>query len=158
MQKRMKDHQLSDEDMSYLLENAASGVLATLDADGSPYCVPVHFVYVSGKIYIHGLTAGEKIENICRDPRVGFTVYRMGELLYRTDTKSPCSVNTAYQSVVVKGSAALVEDTQMKREILSAVVKKYTPELACLSMPENAVMQTAVIEITPVICTGKYYN
>ena len=58
----MKDHQLSDEEAAHLLENTASGVLATLDADGSPYCVPVHFVYVNRKIYIHGLTAGEKIE------------------------------------------------------------------------------------------------
>ncbi len=153
----MKDHQLSDEEAAHLLENTASGVLATLDADGSPYCVPVHFVYVNMKIYIHGLTAGEKIENICRDPRVSFTVYRMGDFLYSADAKSPCSVNTTYQSVVVKGSAALVEDMQMKREILSAVVKKYTPELACLSMPENAVLHTSMIEITPVICTGKYY-
>ena len=153
----MKDHQLPDEEVTSLLKNAASGVLATLDADGSPYCVPVHFVYVSRKIYIHGLTTGEKIENICRDPRVSFTVYRMGEFLYSADARSPCSVNTKYQSVVVKGSAVLVEDTQMKREILGAVVKKYTPELACLSMPETAVMQTSIIEITPVICTGKYY-
>lgn len=158
MQKRMKDHQLPDEEVTYLLENAASGVLGTLDADGSPYCVPVHFVYVGRKIYIHGLTAGEKIENIRRDPRVCFTVYRMGELLYSAEAKSPCSVNTAYQSVVVKGSAILVDDPQAKRDILDAVVKKYTPELSCLPMPENAVKQTAVIEITPEICTGKYYN
>lgn len=85
----MKDHQLSNEEAAHLLENTASGVLATLDADGSPYCVPVHFVYVNRKIYIHGLTAGEKIENICRDPRVSFTVYRMGDFLYSADAKSP---------------------------------------------------------------------
>ncbi|ABN07176.1 pyridoxamine 5'-phosphate oxidase-related, FMN-binding protein [Methanocorpusculum labreanum Z] len=153
----MKDHQLSEEEITYLLENAASGVLGTSDADGSPYCVPVHFVYLDKKIYIHGLTAGEKTENIQRDPRVCFTVYRMGELLYSAEAKSPCSVNTAYQSVVVKGSAILVDDLQAKREILDAVVKKYTPQLACLSMQETAVMQTAVIVITPAICTGKYY-
>ena len=158
MQKRMKDHQLSQEEIAFLLENAASGVLGTSDADGYPYCVPVHFVYLNNKIYIHGLSAGEKIGNIRRDQRAGFTAYRMGELLYSAEAKSPCSVNTAYQSVVVKGSAVLVGNLQTKREILDVVVKKYTPELACLSMPENAVMQTAVIEITPVICTGKYYN
>ncbi len=72
MQKRMKDHQLSEEEVTYLLENAGSGVLSTLDADGSPYCVPVHFVYLNKELYIHGLTAGEKTENIRRDSRVCF--------------------------------------------------------------------------------------
>jgi len=158
MQKRMKDHQLSQEEIAFLLENAASGVLGTSDADGYPYCVPVHFVYLNNKIYIHGLSAGEKIGNIRRDQRAGFMVYRMGELLYSADAKSPCSVNTGYQSVVVKGTAVLVEEIQRKRDVLQAIVEKYTPDLAALSIPENAVMQTSVIEITPQICTGKYYQ
>lgn len=157
MQKRMKDHQLSQDEIVFLLENAASGVLSTLDADGSPYCVPVHFVYLNKKIHIHGLSAGKKIENIQRDSRICFTVYRMGELLYRADAKSPCSVNTEYQSVVVKGSAVLVEDQQKKRGVLQVLAEKYTPDLAALSIPENAVTQTSVIEIIPQICTGKYY-
>jgi hypothetical protein len=157
MQKRMKDHQLSDEEVSSLLENAASGVLATLDADKTPYSVPVHFVYANEKIFIHSLNAGEKIENICRDPRVGFTVYRMEGLLYNADAKSPCSVNTTYQSVIMKGTAVLIKDPEIKRQVLLAIVKKYTPELANLPLPENAVLQTAVIEIMPTACTGKYY-
>jgi len=153
----MKDHQLSNEEVNFLLENAASGVLATLDADGTPYCVPVHFVYANNKIFIHSLNAGGKIENICRDPRVCFTVYRMDELLYNADAKSPCSVNTKYQSVIVKGTAVLIIDPEKKREILLAIVKKYTPELAGLPLPQNAILETAVIEITPRVCTGKYY-
>ena len=157
MEKRMRDHQLSDEETTYLLENAASGVLATLDEKGSPYCVPVHFVYLDQAIYVHGLNIGEKIDNMQRDPRVGFTAYTMEKLLYNTDTKSPCNVNTKYQSVVIKGSAVLVDDTQMKLDILKAIVQKYTPELASLSIPKSAVLQIAVIKITPAICTGKYY-
>ncbi|MFA7023888.1 pyridoxamine 5'-phosphate oxidase family protein [Methanocorpusculum parvum] len=158
MQKRMKDHLLSQEEIAFLLENAASGVLGTLDADGYPYCVPVHFVYLNNKICIHGLSAGEKIGNILRNQRAGFTVYRMNGLLYSDDAKSPCSVNTDYQSVVVKGTAILVEEIQRKRDVLQAIVEKYTPDLAALLIPENAVMQTSVIEITPQICTGKYYQ
>ncbi|HJJ30024.1 MAG TPA: pyridoxamine 5'-phosphate oxidase family protein [Methanocorpusculum sp.] len=149
---------MSDEETTYILENAASGVLATLDEEGSPYCVPVHFVHLGQAIYVHGLNAGEKIDNILRDPRVSFTAYRMEKLLYNADTKSPCNVNTKYQSVVIKGSAVFVEDTQMKLDILKAIVQKYTPELASLSIPKTAVLQTSVIKITPVICTGKYYQ
>lgn len=81
----------------------------------------------------------------------------MDELLYNADAKSPCSVNTKYQSVIVKGTAVLIIDPEKKREILLAIVKKYTPELAGLPLPQNAILQTAVIEITPRVCTGKYY-
>ncbi len=144
-------------DIKDFLETAASGVLATLDFEGAPYSVPVHFVYVNEKIYIHSNKTGEKISNICHDPRVCFTAYRMDELLFNADIKSPCRVNTKYQSVVVKGRASLVENITIKREILKAIVEKYTPELADLPMPEAAVRQTAVIEITQVCCTEKYY-
>ena len=144
-------------EINYFFEKAASGVLATLDIEGAPYCVPVHFVYVNEKIYIHSKKTGEKITNISRDPRVCFTAYRMDELLINADIKSPCTVNTKYQSIVVKGRANLIEDITAKRGILKKIVEKYTPELTGLTIPETAVLQTAVIEITPVSCTEKYY-
>ena len=114
-------------------------------------------VFVPADMWHNIENIGEKIDNIQRDPRVGFTAYTMEKLLYNTDTKSPCNVNTKYQSVVIKGSAVLVEDTQMKLDVLKDIVQKYTPELASLSIPKSAVLQIAVIKITPAICTGKYY-
>ena len=74
------------------------------------------------------------------------------------DNDIPCDVNTRYESVVVRGTAALLEDDGHKREILSLIVAKYTPQLSHRPLPQGMVHGTAVIEITPSAVTGKYYD
>ena len=38
----------------------------------------IYYFYMDGKIYIHGMDVGRKVENLLRDPRVGFAVYDGG--------------------------------------------------------------------------------
>lgn len=156
MQPRMKTHPLTHQQIDALLTTSAAGTLATLDADGSPYALPVHFVWEDGSIYIHGLPRGQKLDNIARDDRVSFMTYRMDGLLM-PDNDIPCDVNTRYESVVIRGTAALVENAERKTAILRRVVEKYTPQLKGRPLPEAMVAGTAVIEVTPITITGKYY-
>lgn len=156
MQQRMKDHPMSPAQIDALLTVSAVGTLATLDADGSPYALPVHFIWEDGRVYIHGLPQGQKLDNIARDGRVSFMTYRMDGLLM-PDNDIPCDVNTRYESVVIRGVAALVEDADRKVSILRRIVAKYTPQLANRPLPEAMVACTAVIEVTPNTISGKYY-
>lgn len=156
MEHRMKTHPLTQEQIDALLYSAPVATLATLDDDGAPYALPVHFVYDAGKLYVHGLPQGQKLSNIARDSRVSFMTYRMDGLLM-PDNDIPCDVNTQYESVVIRGNAALVEDIARKKEVLSLIVGKYTPALQSRPLPEPMVRGTAVIEITPAAVTGKYY-
>ena len=64
-----------------LLGRGQVGVLSTSGADGAPYGVPVHYLWQDGKLWFHGLPAGEKLENIARDHRVCFTVWEFGGIL-----------------------------------------------------------------------------
>ncbi len=157
MQYRMKTHPLSEEKLNDLLSRVQTGSLATLNEDGTPYNTPVHFVYVNECIYVHGLPKGQKIDNIIRDSKVGFTVYEMQALLLDANGK-PCDTNTKYESAIVTGRAALVGDLEEKRMALQKVVEKYTPQLAHVPLPENMVRGTAVIRISIVELTGKYYE
>ena len=157
MQNRMKTHQLEQGQVEALLDQIQVGSLATLDGAGAPYGVPVHFARAGGKIYIHGLPAGEKVENLKRDGRVCLTAWAM-EGLILPEEADPCNVNTAYESVVVRGTARLVEDREEKEAALRAIVAKYTPQLAGIPLPERMVAGTAVIGIDPVETTGKYYR
>ena len=45
-----------------LLGRGQVGVLSTSGADGAPYGVPVHYLWQDGKLWFHGLPAGEKLE------------------------------------------------------------------------------------------------
>lgn len=157
MQERMLTHQLTQEEIDCLLTAAQTGVLSTLDPDGAPYTIPVHFATVDGAIYFHCRTKGRKTDNLLADPRVCFTVYDMRGLIL-PDEPRPCGVNTAYQSVVIQGQAALVEEQTEKLAALHAIVAKYTPQFAGKELPQTAVNATAVVKITPTRTTGKYYK
>ena len=78
--------------------------------------------------------------------------------LLMPDTPKPCDVNTAYESVIVLGHAAVVDDLSKKRNALRAIVQKYTPDWADVPLPDGMVKGTAVLEITPLETTGKYFK
>lgn len=135
MQGRMKQHQLLEEEIEDVLKNAQVGRIATHNENGFPYIVPVHFITDEGKIYIHGLIKGQKNSNIIRNNKVGFEVDEMGAII--PDNENPCDTNTRFRSVIISGTAKMVEDRVRKEEILHAIVAKYTPQLSHLSFPEK---------------------
>ncbi len=157
MQHRMKTHPLTKEKIDNLLLSTSIGSLATLNNDGSPYVIPVHFLYYNKAIYIHGLPKGQKVDNIGADSRVSMTVYEMESLLLDPN-EEPCETNTKYESVIVSGKATLVDDKEHKKEVLAEIVKKYTPHLTQKEIPDNMVKSTAVIKIEMQNVTGKYYE
>lgn len=157
MQYRMKTHPLTEELIGRLLERTQTGSLATINADGTPYVTPMHFVYVQNTLYAHGLPKGQKISNLTNDPRVCFCVYQMDQLLLDPNEK-PCDTNTKYESVIMSGNATLLKDIDKKEMVLKQIVKKYTPHLADRELPANMVKGTAVIQIDITEITGKYYD
>jgi nitroimidazol reductase NimA-like FMN-containing flavoprotein (pyridoxamine 5'-phosphate oxidase superfamily) len=156
MQNRMKTHALDQQQIIDLLQRADTGALATLNADGTPYVTPVHFAYADDCIYIHGLDAGQKVENIRINGRVSFTVWEMMGYNYHPEGR-PCGTNTNYHSVIIEGVAVLITDPCDKRLCLKAIIDKYTPELLGNEMKESSVAKTAVIQISINSLTGKYY-
>lgn len=154
MQGRMKRHQLTDEEIKELLDKETVGRIATINPDGSPYIVPVHFVYYNDKIYIHGLIKGKKIDNINSNPNVCFEIDHMQGLIL---SDKPCDVNTAYQSVVVTGVARLISNGEDKKCILGEIINKYVPELVGKELPLKMLNATSVIEVEIREYTGKYY-
>ena len=69
----------------------------------------------------------------------------------------PCDTNTAYASVVIQGTAQLVEDMDEKKTALSAIIQKYAPHLREKEIPVNMLKGTAVIKLFIREMTGKYY-
>jgi len=156
MQGRMKEHPLSAEEISALLLSQSVGNLGTVSPEGFPYITPVHYVVIAGKIYIHGLCAGQKIDYLKASPKIGFEVFKMNGLIH--DPELPCDTNTDYQSVIILGTAKLIDDDKLKIQVLDEVVKKFTPQHAGKSYPAAMLKATGVIEITPAVTTGKYFK
>lgn len=130
--------------------------IATINSDGTPYVTPVHFFHRDGCVYIHGLPAGQKIDNIKENPAVCLSVCEMEGLLLDPDG-NPCDTNTKYQSVILQGTASLIMDLEEKEEALKGIVEKYTPHLSNKTLPPNMVKGTAVLRIQVEQATGKYF-
>jgi len=156
MQGRMKEHPLSQDEITALLSTEQVGNLGTVSPEGFPYITPVHFVLIDAKIYIHGLCAGQKLNYLKANPKVGFEVFKLNGLIH--DPELPCDTNTDYQSVIVLGSAKPIDDETLKIKVLDEVVKKYTPQHVGKSYPAAMLKATGIIEVTPSEITGKYFK
>lgn len=157
MQFRMKNHQLTKEEIEEFLQKGQVCVLATHCSNGFPYALPMNFVYFNDKIYMHGLAKGQKIDNIKLNPKVCVEIHEMEGLLYE-DNSQACDVNVKYKSTIILGHGKVLTDIDLKNKVLNEIVDKYTPQFSGQILPKNMLSSTGVIEVEIVEITGKYYK
>ncbi|GAB4495838.1 MAG: 5-nitroimidazole antibiotic resistance protein NimA [Anaerolineales bacterium] len=109
------------------LQRAEWGVLATSLA-GQPFVNSNLFVYVENAhaLYLHTAAEGRTVANLLANPRVCFTVGRMGRLL---PAKTALNFSVEYASVMVFGTAQRVTDSAEAEAALQALLDKYFPHL-----------------------------
>ena len=120
---RRKDRQLTTEEAVKLLETAEYGVLSTVNADGTPYGIPLSYLYDNNKIYFHCATVGQKIDNITANSNVSFVVVGSTEPVAEGHDYS-----TYYESAFAAGKAGIVTDAEEKLAMLRKLTEKYFPE------------------------------
>lgn len=136
------------------------GRIASMDRDGFPQIIPMNFVFVNDAIYMHSHTRGEKIENIKRNPKVGFEIDRELEFLpsYFSSPTDASQADTLYISVVIKGYGTIVSENDEKSMALNALMEKYQPEGGYEKItPDMPVVdEVAIIKVVPQTMRGKY--
>jgi uncharacterized protein len=146
-----KELQLPDEEALRILQNGESGVLATVDEEGRPYCVPIDYVAVNRFVYFHGAKTGYKLDNIASNNQVCFTVTGSSELV-------PGGFTRKYESVVLFGNAYVVDEDEMAL-VLEVMVRKYSPDHieAGDKIIKNFKSRCTVVKIEITHITGKRY-
>ncbi len=125
---RRADRAVNDEGwIRDYLHRAPFGVLATVH-DGQPFVNSNLFVYdeAENALYLHTARLGRTRANVEASARVCFTVGQMGRLL-PADVALEFSVE--YSSVVVFGSASVIEDEAEAKRALQLLLDKYFPHL-----------------------------
>jgi len=117
---RREDRRLDDAAAMALLKRGEYGILSTSGKDNRPYGIPVNYVVMEDAIFFHCATEGQKLENITANRGVSFCVVGRTELL-------PEKFSTRYESVVVSGDAGVVEEPDLKKKALNALIAKYAP-------------------------------
>jgi uncharacterized protein len=142
------------------LNNQPVGRIASLDSNGYPQVIPMNFVYHDGVIYMHSHPFGEKLDNIRRNPNVGFEVDQHICFLpsYYFHPSDASQADTLYISVVMKGKAEIVQDKDEKAIALNALMSKYQKEGRYESLDSSmpSVHEVAVIKVIPKDMHGKY--
>jgi uncharacterized protein len=146
--------------MIEFLNEQPVGRVASLDGNGYPQVIPMNFVYHDGAVYMHSHPFGEKLDNIRRNPNVGFEVdqhicFLPSYFFHPTDASQ---ADTLYISVVIKGKAELVHGNEEKALALNALMEKYQKEGRYEALDANmpSVHEVAIIKVIPRDMRGKY--
>ena len=150
----------SYEKIKEFLSQEHVGRIASIDEHDYPQIIPMNFTFVNDVIYMHSYLRGEKLDNILRNDKVGFETDRELEFLpsYFSHPTDASQADTLYISVVIKGTAVLVEDDEEKVLGLNGLIKKYQPEghYDNIQKADLVLDEVAVIKITPKSVKGKY--
>lgn len=139
--------------MTDLLSRCHVGHLGTVSADGRAQIKPVNFVAIENCIYFHAALEGEKIDDIKRDRRVCFEVDL--PVAYVKSGNKACSAGYLYRSVMILGSASIVEDAQEKIKALDGLMQKHEGGDMQYEYGEAALRETGIVRIDIEQMTGK---
>lgn len=109
-----------------ILEKSKVLHLGLVDGD-EPYVVPMNYGYTmdDGKLtlWLHGATQGRKYDIIRKNPKVFF---EMECDLQPFEGDVACKYGISYTSLMGRGTAVIVEDSQEKQDALTFLMKTQT--------------------------------
>ena len=117
---RRKDRELPREEALDIVDNCAYAVMATVNPDGTPYCIPLSLVWEGELLYFHSALEGHKIDNLKVRNRV--CICCVGAI-----KPIPGVFSIGYESAVISGPAFQVTDREEMIHALTLISKRYTP-------------------------------
>ncbi|MDR1904815.1 MAG: pyridoxamine 5'-phosphate oxidase family protein [Treponema sp.] len=118
---RRKDREMPRDFAEAVLDRCIYAVLATVNEDGTPYCIPLSIAREGDWLYFHSAQEGRKIDNMKARNRV--CLCGVG------DTQVPEGRFTiAYTSAVVTGTVQAVQEDAEKIHALRLICLRHTPE------------------------------
>ncbi len=126
---RRSDRAMSEGDTVALLQRALVGRIGTVDAEGTPYVVPLNFVHEHPphRIHLHSARQiGHLASNLKFSSKVCFEVDEPGPLIATGETG--CETSHVYESVICFGLAQVVADEGERARIARLFVQKYVDE------------------------------
>lgn len=115
---RRAHQEMTDDENREILNNAAYAILAVTGDGGYPYAVPLNFVFLDGKIFMHCAKSGHKTDAIGSGTKACLTI--VGE-----ERVIPEKATTYYKSVIAFGTAKTVDDDAIKEKAIRALAHKY---------------------------------
>jgi len=124
---RLPEYKRDDDWIRATLRDAQIGHIAST-WDDQPFLTPSTFWFdeTNQRIIFHSNIAGRVRANIERNPKVCLETSELGKLL---PSNIALEFSLQYRSVMVFGTAHIIEDDEEKRISLYSLIKKYFPKM-----------------------------
>jgi len=150
---RRKERQIPPEEAEKILRQEKAGVLSVNGDHGYPYGVPMNYVYVEGKIYLHSTSdTSHKLDRINSNNKICLTIIARQDLVVE-------DFAVHFGSIIVFGKARIINDPNEKAEDMRKMMENLAPGQ---NMGSKAIAHCkgnehtyAIIEIIPEHITGK---
>lgn len=121
---RRDDLTLDDDGIERALERGFCGRLATVGADGAPYCTAMLYVRLEREIWMHGTKAeGQLRRNLDHEARACFLIDEPGTVF--DYGRFECDSSVSYTSVMLSGRVRILDETAAKQRFFEALLAKY---------------------------------
>lgn len=124
--------------------------IGLIEADGTPYVIPMNFGYLNNEIILHSAPEGKHLSLLELNNRICVTFCPDRKLVYQHPDVA-CSYSMLSKSVVCKGAVTFIEDLHEKAEALNSMMKKFSDRTFKYSTPALSnvrVWRVTVDEIT----------
>ena len=118
---KRQDLALSQEESLAIIDAVQYAVLCLTDPDGRPYGLPMDYVRQGDVLYFHGSQEGRKIAAMKSNPQACAVI--MGETQIR-----PARFGREYASVIADGTIELINEPEIKRQVMTWVVERKSPD------------------------------
>lgn len=116
---RRKDREISRAEAEQIIDTSDFAVMATVNPDGSPYCVPLSIAREGRYLYFHCAGEGQKIDNLRRLNKVYIS--------FVSEVRIPEDAFTCYyRSALVAGSAEEITLGTEKIAALECICRRFT--------------------------------
>ena len=121
----MRTHFITDRtEIDAILKQGKTCYVAMSD-DNVPYVLPMNFAMDGDRVILHSAQCGRMWETIRKNPKVCIN-WTLGEDLAWQDIQVGCSYRVKSKSVIVEGTAEIIDDFEEKYRIMQQFMTQYS--------------------------------
>jgi len=121
----MRTHFIHDrKEIDAILKQCKTCYVA-MSLDDVPYVLPMNFAMDGDRVILHSAQQGRMWETIKKNPKICIN-WTLGEELAWQDEKVGCSYRVKSKSVIIEGTAEIVEDFDEKERLFIQFMTQYS--------------------------------
>ncbi|UWG95595.1 pyridoxamine 5'-phosphate oxidase family protein [Dehalobacter sp. DCM] len=142
---RREDKQITDTDGLHHVITQAMVCRVALVNDNRPYLIPLNFGFDGKHLYFHSAAGGKKVDILKKNNHV---CIEFEQDIRIVENEKPCEWGAHYFTVIIHGTAELVNDLDEKRYGLDQIVKHHIASNTQYPFADKEVNSVLVYRVT----------